>query len=66
MNAAIVSGMIGIVAACMAAAWGYASRRQLLKRWAICVLAATALVLAGMSLGAVARSAMCAGPWVCK
>jgi hypothetical protein len=66
MNAAIVSAMICVVAICMAAAWGHASGRQLATRWAICVVVATALVLAGMSFGAVARSAMCAGPWVCK
>jgi hypothetical protein len=43
----------------------YASVAGFLKKWGICALAAAALFAAGVVLGNVTRSAMCASVWVC-
>jgi hypothetical protein len=37
-----------------------------LKRWGIWVLVFAGLVVAGIVVGEITRSAMCAGPWVCE
>jgi hypothetical protein len=37
-----------------------------LRKWGICAVAVTALFLAGVVLGTVTRSAMCASVWVCE
>ena len=44
----------------------YSSVRGFLRKWGICALAAAALFVAGVVLGNVTRSAMCASVWVCE
>jgi len=44
----------------------YADTAAFLKKWAICALAMAALFVAGVVLGNVTRSAMCASVWLCE
>jgi hypothetical protein len=44
----------------------YSSLAGFLKKWSICALAIAALFVAGVVLGNVTRSAMCASVWVCE
>ena len=44
----------------------YSSVAGFLKKWGICALAVAALFVAGIVLGNVTRSAMCASVWVCE
>jgi len=44
----------------------YSSVPGFLKKWGTCTLAVAALFVAGVVLGNVTRSAMCASVWVCE
>jgi hypothetical protein len=44
----------------------YSTVPGFLKKWGICALAAAALFVAGVVLGNITRSAMCASVWVCE
>jgi hypothetical protein len=44
----------------------YSSVPGFFKKWGICALATAALFAAGVVLGNVTRSAMCASVWVCE
>jgi hypothetical protein len=43
----------------------YSSVPGFLRKWGICALAAAVLFVAGVVLGNITRSAMCASVWVC-
>jgi hypothetical protein len=44
----------------------YSSVPEFLRTWGLCALAVLALFVAGVVLGNVTRSAMCASVWVCQ
>jgi hypothetical protein len=68
MTADVVASAVVLVAlaAALTAAAGCSGVRDFAKRWAVASMVVAGFAAAGMLLGEIALSALCASVWICR